>query len=323
MPLAPRFESAFLATTLAALLVSFLGGCGEDADVFGTGGPTASVSGPPASVPPAASTGHVTIATFNIQVYGVTKAAKPEVMRVLANVIRRFDVVAIQEIRATDQTVLSQLVDLVNADGRVYDSLLGPRIGRTSSKEQYAYVFDTARIELEADSVYTIPDASDRLHREPLVARFRTRSAPRGREFTFTLVDVHTDPDEVRDEVDLLDEVIRFVRRSDEREDDVILLGDLNADERHLGQLASLPNVGWAISGLPTNTRRTETYDNLVFDRRATSEYTGRSGVLDLEATYGLSREQALEVSDHLPVWAEFTDTEAVGAIADRSPTIR
>jgi deoxyribonuclease-1-like protein len=294
-----------------ALVVPLLGGCGEGLDPPGGAPPTTSISAASAR-----NTGTVRVATFNIQVYGVSKAGKPEVMRILADVVRRFDVVAIQEIRAIDQTVLPQLVELANADGRAYDFVLGPRLGRTSSKEQYAYVYDTARLEVEPDSVYTIPDRNDRLHRAPLVARFRTRSPSRGREFTFTLVNVHTDPDEVRDEVDLLDEVIRFVRRSDDREDDVILLGDLNADERKLGELAAMPNVAWVISGEPTNTRRTATYDNLVFDARATGEYTGRAGVLDLEATYGLSRERALEVSDHLPVWAEFTDFESLDRIA-------
>jgi hypothetical protein len=47
-------------------------------------------------------------------------------------------------------------------------------------------------------------------------------------------------------------------------------------------------------------------YDNLIFQSQATSEFTGRWGVYDLQRVYGLSREEALKVSDHLPVWAEF-----------------
>ncbi|HUG93432.1 MAG TPA: hypothetical protein VML55_21515, partial [Planctomycetaceae bacterium] len=103
-------------------------------------------------------------------------------------------------------------------------------------------------------------------------------------------------------------------------EDDVILLGDLNADEYHLGALGDLPGIFCAISGVPTNTRGTRTYDNIVFDRRATVEYTGRSGVLDLRREYGLTLEQALEISDHLPVWAVFRTHEgARGPLASES----
>ena len=46
------------------------------------------------------------IGAFNIQVFGKSKAGKPEVMDVLAKIIRTYDVVAIQEIRDKDQTAL-------------------------------------------------------------------------------------------------------------------------------------------------------------------------------------------------------------------------
>jgi len=42
----------------------------------------------------------ISVASFNIQVFGTTKMGKPAVMKYLADVVRRFDVVAIQEVRA-------------------------------------------------------------------------------------------------------------------------------------------------------------------------------------------------------------------------------
>ena len=39
------------------------------------------------------------IGAFNIQVFGTTKASKPEVMDILADIIRTYDIIAIQEIR--------------------------------------------------------------------------------------------------------------------------------------------------------------------------------------------------------------------------------
>lgn len=304
-------RAALVAPVVLAGLVLGSVGCGDFAS-FEPNSPTASIA-PPASGA-RSKDGPLTVATFNIQVYGVSKSKKPEVMRVLADVVRRFDVVAIQEIRSKDQSVLGKLVDLANEGGRAYDYVLGPRLGRTSSKEQYAYVYDTTRLEVVGNSTYTVPDRNDRLHREPLVTRFRAVGTDS--PFTFTLVNVHTDPDEVAEEVDVLDDVFAFVHRTDTEEDDVIILGDLNADESRFGQLANLPNATWAVSGVTTNTRRTKTYDNIVFDGVATAEYTGRWGVLDLEEAYGLTREAALEVSDHLPVWAEFERTEAVTRIA-------
>jgi hypothetical protein len=101
--------------------------------------------------------------------------------------------------------------------------------------------------------------------------------------------------------------VYAAARRDPLGEDDVILLGDLNVDEKHLGGLARLPDVAWVVTGVPTTTRGTAAYDNILFHRRATVEFTGRAGVIDLMRAYNLTREQAIEVSDHLPVWAEFS----------------
>jgi hypothetical protein len=82
--------------------------------------------------------------------------------------------------------------------------------------------------------------------------------------------------------------------------------------------------MSWVIAGQTTNTKGTESYDNMLFDRRSTVEYAGRSGVLNLREEYGLSMEEALDVSDHLPVWATFHATENAqsGTIATR-PTNR
>jgi len=267
------------------------------------------------SQPGAADGQTIKIASFNIQVFGTSKMAKPEVMDVLAKVVRRFDLVAIQEVRSKDQTVVPRFAELVNAAGRRYGYVVGPRLGRTSSKEQYVFLYDTDRIELDQGSVHTPADPQDLLHREPLVARFRVRGPPQ-QAFSFKLVNIHTDPDETDTELDALADVFAAVQRERDGEDDVILLGDLNVDDRHLGRLGQLPGIAWTVSGQMTNTRRNHAYDNIVFDRRATTEYTGYWGVLDLAADYGLTLEQALDVSDHLPVWAEFRAVEA-GAPAE------
>ncbi len=283
--------------------------------------PDLTVGSIPAQPAPAGET--IRIASFNIQVFGVSKLRKPEVMDVLAHVVRRFDVVAIQEVRSKDQSVLPQFTGLVNAKGARYDYILGPRLGRTSSKEQYAILFDTTRIGADRSSVYTAADPQDLLHREPMVARFRVLGLPAEQAFTFTLVDIHTDPDETTTELDALADVFQAVQRNGSGEDDVILLGDLNVDEYHLGRLGRLPDIAWVVSDVTTNTRRTKSYDNLVFNRQATTEYTGRWGVLDLMAEYRLSKDQALDVSDHFPVWAEFGTREGRfgGPIATRPVT--
>jgi endonuclease/exonuclease/phosphatase family metal-dependent hydrolase len=276
---------------------------------------------PLGSAPPVQRSGDaIRIATFNIQVFGTSKASKPHVMDVLARIVRRFDVVAIQEIRSKDEGLLPQFVELVNADGRQYDYVIGPRLGRSSSKEQYAFVFDRASVEIDRHQLYTVADPDDRLHREPLVGWFRVRGPPEDQAFTFSLVNIHTDPDETVQELDALGEVFRAVRDDGRGEDDVIVLGDLNVDDQHLGLLGQIPGITWVISGVPTNTRGTAQYDNIVFHQQATAEFNGRAGVFDILREFNLTSEEALEVSDHLPVWAEFSVYEGgqLGRVATR-----
>ena len=257
------------------------------------------------------NTGTLLIASFNIQVLGQSKISKPGMKEKLAHVIRQFDLVAIQEVRAKADNVIPDLVSSINANGSRYNFVIGPRLGRSNSKEQYAYVFNTNTVEHDPSSVGTINDPNDLLHREPLVTRFRARTQSPAQAFTFWMVNIHTDPDEVPEEVDALADVFTVMQQARSDEDDVILLGDLNANEKQLGRLGRIPGMRWTVTGVTTNTRKTKAYDNILFQGLATQEYTGRWGVYDLERNLGLSRDQALQVSDHLPVWAEFRVWEA------------
>jgi deoxyribonuclease-1-like protein len=156
-------------------------------------------------------------------------------------------------------------------------------------------------------SIYSASDSRGLLDRQPMVARFRVREVPPGQAFTFTLVSAPTNPAPADSVLDALAEVFVGVQRNGSGEDDVILLGSLNVSSHRSGRLGRLANVSAVITGMPTNTRQTHTSANILFDSAATVEYTGRSGVLNWMTEYGLTVEQALTVSEHLPVWAEFS----------------
>jgi endonuclease/exonuclease/phosphatase family metal-dependent hydrolase len=283
---------------------------------------------PPAAPPqPMFGGPAIRIASFNIKDFGDAKAAKPYVMATLAAIIHHFHVVAIQEISTQDNYHIDNFLrNFVNQNGRVYDRIVGPRLGRSSNTEQYAFLYDTAAIEVNRRMVYTVHDPDDLLHREPLVAMFRVRGPPPQQAFTFVLVNVHTDPHETDTELDALAQVYQVVRRTSGGEDDIILLGDLNVDDQHLGQLGKLDGVRPVVRGVPTNTRGTELYDNIILHQPSTAEYSGRWGVFNFPHTFKLNLDQALQVSDHLPIWAEFSAYESAtpGRVATRSEaTIR
>ena len=296
---------------------------GSTGPIAQSGGPTRSMS----SMRPSDASGAlgvptrtqqtILIASFNIQAFGVKKVSDPVVVDQIVRILRLFDVIGIQEVRATDQTVLPQLIQMVNSQGAQYDYILGPRLGRTDSKEQYCYVNDTTRILSSPSASYTVNDTADLLHREPLVGRFATRVPAGYPPFTFSLMNIHTDPGEVKQELPVMHTVLQVVREyewSTAREDDVMMMGDLNAAPSKFGNLAQVPGIYWVIRDQPTNTRRTELYDNILFDRGPTNEFVGRAGVLDMSTLYGISMEEALKVSDHNPIWAEFSIVEQPSA---------
>ena len=180
-------------------------------------------------------------------------------------------------------------------------------------------------MEIDRGTVHLVGDPAGRFRHKPLVAAFRARGPAEAEAFTFTLIDVQVDPARAAAELDLLAAVYRAVRDDGRNEDDIILLGDLEADPEHLGQLGRVPDLVAAVSNIPTTTRGGRLADNILFDRLATVEFTGRAGVFDLMRECDVSLAAALEISEHLPVWAEFSVYEGgqPGHVAMQSRTGR
>lgn len=266
----------------------------------------------------------IRIASFNIQRFGKSKSSDQNVMRVLAEIVAQFDLVAVQEVLVPDARPVEKLVERINASGMRYQATLSRPLGRTSYTEQYAYVWDTQRIQLRSQSEYVVEDSSDLMHRQPFVASFQTvvSDPSRGEPFSFTLINAHTDPDEVKgddpnNELNVLDDVFLSVREYEYAvygEDDVILVGDLNADHENLYELGAIPHLESVVGPYPTNTAGTKVYDHILLDRRMTDEFTGQAGVVGFVEHLDLTPDQAKAVSDHRPVWAEFSIYEGTAA---------
>ena len=194
--------------------------------------------------------------------------------------------------------------------------------GAPLAKSSTHFMFDAQTIEVDRASIYTMNDPDNLFQRPPMVASFRIRGPP-DKAFTFTLIDIHTEPDEAESEIDALARVYpggdRRARRRRRHPDGrpqwrrKEVRSPKATAEHHLGHL-----------GRPTNTRHTKTYDNLIFNRAATVEFTGRAGVFDILRRTQSHRQQALEVSDHFPVWAEFSVYEGgqPGRVANRQESL-
>ncbi|NPE27233.1 deoxyribonuclease I [Methanococcoides sp. SA1] len=244
------------------------------------------------------------IGAFNIQVFGVTKASKPEVMEIISDIIRTYDIIAIQEIRDASQTALPSLIELVNSDNSSYDYVVSERLGRTSSKEQYAYIYNTATVEVVGDPVtYPEPENSDPFHREPYICSFQSLNG----DYDAVMMVIHTDPDEATEEINALDDVLSYSVLHYPEEKDFIIMGDLNADGNYfdVDETCDLDNYTWLINdSCDTTTRTTDrAYDRIILTD--SSDITEEFGVFRYDIEYNLSEKMTLAVSDHYPVYME------------------
>ena len=251
----------------------------------------------------------IRIASFSLEAFGESKLKKAAVVETIVRMIRQFDVIALQHIQSKQQNSVPELLDKVNQSDRRYDYCIGPRVGSESNQQQFAFLFDTDRIETDRPQLYTIDDPQALMEFDPLVAWFRCKAVPIDKAFTFTLVNLRLDPLTSGKELKLLPDLIRSVRQDGRAEDDIILLGNFGYSD---SEMRSLQNVGMlmALEGIPTTVTGEAMLDNIVFPARATDEFTGRAGVVDFLRQLNLSIDQAFQISTHMPIWAEFFAAE-------------
>ncbi len=247
----------------------------------------------------------IKIASFNIQIFGRAKAKKPEVMEILARTISNFDIVAIQEIRDKTATAIKKLEVDVDELGTNYDYIMGPRLGRTNSKEQYAFFYNTETITASGSYTY-IENSGDIFHREPFIGKFQAKNGI----FDFIIINIHADPDEATSEIKSLPLVVNDAK-SHFSENDVIVLGDLNADCSYYNEDSSHTLTGsdykWLISNdMVTNMANTPcTYDRIIITSTLREDYADVANVFRFDQEFELDCERR-EVSDHYPVFASF-----------------
>jgi endonuclease/exonuclease/phosphatase family metal-dependent hydrolase len=204
--------------------------------------PTAVVVPEPASV-------EVRLATVNIQVLGPTKAAKPEVMVTLAAVIRRYDLVAVQEIKDISGRAPPALLEACNADGPEYALALSERTGREpddrQSQEQYAYYYRRDRLEPVGEGVLYDDSAVEHFQREPFLQQFRVV----GTERTFVMLNVHTRPRAAVSEIAAMEHVFAWAKTRYGANATVIAVGDFHAGCGYASEeeLDALPIHGEAL----------------------------------------------------------------------------
>jgi len=236
------------------------------------------------------------LATWNIRILSDNSRDDDE-LALIADVIGRYDFVAVQEAR--DTAVLDRLVAILPG----YSYLASAPVGR-SVREIYAFLYRSDVVEPVGEaSLY--PDPDDMFIREPYVAGFRV-----GR-FDFTVVSIHLlygdSIGERREELRLLDDVVAWVDEQNGDESDILLMGDFNFPASDAGWELD----GWEFLVSPdsmTTITDTSSYDNVVYRHEYTGELAGLYEIYAFDEFVFRNDDDAasLAVSDHRPVAALF-----------------
>lgn len=255
----------------------------------------------------------IRIASFKLS--GSTNFPNPAVaMNVLADICRRHDLIAFQEVDGHRPGWLDELAaEIYRQSGQqaIYRHA-GDHVRVARNEPQYAFLYNTATLDLDLGHTYTVADPDNVLVREPLVGWFRTRLAPPEKAFTFTVANIQLDRDHPGNEISYLGNLYSAIRNDGRGEDDIIFVGDFKSGDRALKAAQKRFGMTWVVSGTATNTMKDAQYDNLVFNQMATLEFTGNGGVIDFLKHYNLGFRDAMAISEHMPVWAEFSATEQI-----------
>ena len=256
---------------------------------------------------PRASRDSIRIAAFNLQIFGRTKSGTPEIMQDLARIGRQFDVIALQEICGPGQDAVALLLEEMNRDGSQYDYLLSQPRRSSAFKQPFGFIFDRRLITADRPRCCSIEDPDSLFEHPPFVGYFQVQPELSSSPFQFTLVNVQINPENQHAELELMDEVYSLIWNHGNGEDDVIMLGDFQADSATLKSILGPTKLIPVLADETlTNTRLSKQVGNILVHSEATSEFTGSADTFRFMRRYNLSLQEALAISDHLPVWAEF-----------------
>ena len=261
--------------------------------------------------------GTIRVATFNIHRLGREKFENRRTAELLARTFREFDVIALQGLETGDELQLRRLIDLVNSEGGHYDFVVSP-ISPGDRLSIYAFVMNLETVQLDGGHRYMMQDPDNLLTHPPFIGWFRTVTSNPVNSFTFNLVNVCFD-EKKTGELERIQDIFRAVRNDGRGEDDIIVAGDFHTSHKGLDALRQEIGLLPAIQGQTTAIRANTERDNILIDMRATTEFSGRSGVFDFMNVFNLKTRDAVAISEQMPCWAEFSRVEGTAGYPMKS----
>ena len=268
----------------------------------------------PFKIPSRRVDGNIIIATWNIQQFTNNKSRRA--LQYMADICERFDLIALQEIK-TDLRGLSRLQALLPGNYRIL--VCDP----TGNSERFAFLYDKRTViptGLVCEIGFNVPAKTHQgyqLHRMPYCASFRA-----GR-FDFVVVNAHiyfgkTKKERTQREEEI-NQLVKFIHRRSKTERnkvfdrDFFIVGDFNIEKEGDHFFNALTSKGFVmpakLKALRTNFAQTKTFDKIVWVDRRSFSFTKKINVVPFGRVLFQDRAPKggkKEISDHLPLWAEF-----------------
>ncbi|CAK7303634.1 DNASE1 [Vulpes lagopus] len=253
------------------------------------------------------------MAAFNIRTFGETKMSNATLSKYIVQILSRYDVAVVQEVRDSHLTAVGKLLDTLNQDDpNAYHYVVSEPLGRSSYKERYLFLFRPDRVSVLDSYQYDDgcePCGNDTFSREPAIVRFHS---PLTEVKEFAVVPLHAAPLDAVAEIDALYDVYLDVRHKWDLED-IVLIGDFNAGCSYVAtsqwssiRLRTNPAFQWLI---PDTADTTSTSTRCAYDRIVVAGSQLQHAVVpesaapfNFQVAYGLSSQLAQAISDHYPV---------------------
>ena len=255
-------------------------------------------------IPPRNLDKSILLATWNIREFdsNVYGERTPESFQYIAEIISRFDIVAIQEVRR-NLKALDNLIEILGKHWRYI--FTDATEGQKGNNERMAFVYDSRKIQfggLAGELVLPpikikkgkrrVLQPVSQLARTPFICGFKSGWT------TFILATVHivygeskrNDPDRVEE----IKQLSSFLRQRADAPDawskNLIILGDFNIFSPEDITMQQLTESGFIIppelQNLPSNVQKNKHYDQIAYRaRKGRFGTTGKAGVFDFFTT--------------------------------------
>ena len=248
----------------------------------------------------------IRLVSWNIQHLGRTKTSDD--IYEIANILRDFDIVAIQEVVAKDPAgaqAVAKIADELNRMGFKWDYQISDPTKSPSVyiSERYAFLWKTSRVSL-IHRAYLDKELEDLCYREPFVAAFKAK----GKTEPFYVVNYHSRKYSDKPE----EEIIHFINYQERFNSDRILIaGDFNLHEKHeVWRPFYQKGFKNALDNQRTTLKRHCNDDNYLNHPIDNIYFLPGVSLVRAESIDFVKHcdnlIRAREISDHLPVYIEF-----------------